>query len=73
MATIDITTDITGTVWKVLKQVGDTVEEDEPILILESMKMEIPVAAPERGVVESIHVHEGDTAPEGSVVARIKA
>jgi len=73
MAIIEIRTDITGTVWKVLKQVGDTVEEDEPILILESMKMEIPVAAPERGIVEAIHVQEGETASEGSVVARIKA
>lgn len=73
MAIIEIKTDITGTVWKVLKQVGDTVEEDEPILILESMKMEIPVAASERGVVTEIVVKEGDTAPEGSVVARIEA
>lgn len=72
MASIEIRTDITGTVWKVLKQVGDTVDEDEPILVLESMKMEIPVAAPERGVVEAIHVQEGETAPEGTVVARIK-
>ena len=73
MAIIDIRTDITGTVWKVLKQVGDAVEEDEPILVLESMKMEIPVAAPERGVVEEIYVQEGETAAEGSVVARIRA
>jgi len=73
LAIIDIKTDITGTVWKVLKQVGDTVEEDEPILILESMKMEIPVAASEHGVVAEIAVKEGDTAPEGSVVVRIKA
>jgi acetyl-CoA carboxylase biotin carboxyl carrier protein len=73
LAIIDIKTEITGTVWKVLKRVGDTVEEDEPILILESMKMEIPVAAPEPGVVTEIAVKEGDTAPEGSVVARIEA
>lgn len=73
MAIIEIKTDITGTVWKVLKRVGDTVEEDEPILILESMKMEIPVAAPEHGVVTEIAVKEGDTTPEGSVVARIEA
>lgn len=73
MAIIEIKTDITGTVWKVLKRVGDTVEEDEPILILESMKMEIPVAASEHGVVTEIVVKEGDTAPEGSVVARIEA
>jgi acetyl-CoA carboxylase biotin carboxyl carrier protein len=73
VAIIEITTDITGTVWKVLKQVGDTVEEDEPILVLESMKMEIPVAAPEYGVIREIVVKEGETAPEGSVVARIEA
>ena len=73
MAIIEIKTDITGTVWKVLKRIGDTVEEDEPILILESMKMEIPVAASEHGVVTEIVVKEGDTAPEGSVVARIEA
>jgi acetyl-CoA carboxylase biotin carboxyl carrier protein len=73
VASIEIRTDITGTVWKVLKQVGDTVLEDEPILILESMKMEIPVAAPERGVVTAIAVKEGDIAPEGSVVARVEA
>ena len=62
-----------GKVIEVLVQVGAVFAEDDELLILESMKMEIPVAAPERGVVESIHVHEGDTAPEGSVVARIKA
>ena len=73
MAIIEIKTDITGTVWKVLKRVGDTVEEDEPILILESMKMEIPVAASEHGVVTEIVVKEGETATEGSVVARIEA
>ena len=72
MAIIEIKTDITGSVWKVLKQVGDTVEEDEPIIILESMKMEIPVAAAERGIVKEILVKEGDTAPEGSVVARVE-
>ena len=72
MAIIEVKTDITGTVWKVLKRIGDNVEEDEPIVILESMKMEIPVAAAERGVVKELLVEEGDTAPEGSVVARVE-
>jgi acetyl-CoA carboxylase biotin carboxyl carrier protein len=49
------------------------VAEDEPILILESMKMEIPVAAPEDGTVKEILVGEGDIVTEGSVVARIEA
>lgn len=47
MAIIDIKTEITGNVWKIVAQIGQSLEEDEPILILESMKMEIPVNATE--------------------------
>ena len=72
MAIIDIKTEITGNVWKILKKVGEKVEEDEPILILESMKMEIPVAAPEDGVITEILTKEEDTVTEGAVVARIE-
>lgn len=72
MAIVDIRCDITGTIWKILKQVGDSVAEDEPILILESMKMEIPLVAPEQGVVLEIEGKEGDIASEGSVLVRIK-
>ncbi|MGH8811644.1 MAG: biotin/lipoyl-binding carrier protein [Advenella sp.] len=72
MAIIDIKTEITGNVWKILLQVGSKVAEDEPLMILESMKMEIPVVAVESGVVQEILVKEGDTVTEGSVVARIK-
>ncbi len=72
MTIIDVKTEITGSVWKIEKAVGDKVEEDEPILILESMKMEIPVAAPEDGVVKEILVAEEDTVTEGAVVARIE-
>jgi len=72
VTTIDVKTEITGSVWKIEKAVGDKVEEDEPILILESMKMEIPVAAPEDGVVKEILVAEEDTVTEGAVVARIE-
>ena len=73
MATIDVKTEITGNVWKIVAQVGDTLGEDEPILILESMKMEIPVAAPESGKLVDILVAEGDTVTEGTVVARLEA
>ena len=73
MALIDVKTEITGSVWKVEKAVGDKVAEDDAILILESMKMEIPVAAPEDGEVREILVSEGDTVTEGTVVARIEA
>jgi len=60
-------------VWKIVARVGQKLAEDEPILILESMKMEIPVSAPEAGTVKEILVAEGDVATEGSVVARIEA
>ena len=73
MATLDIKTEITGNVWKIVKAVGDRVEEDEAILILESMKMEIPVTAPEEGTVTEILAQEGAVVTEGTVVARIEA
>ena len=73
MATLDIKTEITGNVWKIVKAVGDGVEEDEAIMILESMKMEIPVTAPEEGTVAEILTEEGATVTEGTVVARIEA
>jgi acetyl-CoA carboxylase biotin carboxyl carrier protein len=73
MAIVDIKTEITGNVWKILLKDGDSVAEDEPIMILESMKMEIPVVASEDGIVQAILVNEGDTVAEGSIVARITA
>jgi acetyl-CoA carboxylase biotin carboxyl carrier protein len=73
MALVDVKTEITGNVWKIVAKVGDELKEDEPILILESMKMEIPVSAPEAGTVREILVNEGEVATEGTVVARLEA
>lgn len=73
MALVDVKTEITGNVWKVVAQVGDRLEEDDPIMILESMKMEIPVSAPEAGVLKEILVKEEQVVTEGTVVARIEA
>ncbi|MBO9352975.1 biotin/lipoyl-binding carrier protein [Bordetella petrii] len=73
MSTLNIASDITGTVWKILVQPGDTVEEDDPLLIMESMKMEIPVMAPEAGTVERVCVSEGQSVSEGELVAVLKA
>lgn len=73
MALIDVKTEITGNVWKIVTKVGDAVEEDAPLLILESMKMEIPVSAPEAGTVKEILVAEGQVVSEGTVVARLEA
>lgn len=72
MAIVEIKAEITGNVWKIVAAVGDKVDEDQEILILESMKMEIPVAASESGRVTEILVAEGQTITEGTVVARIE-
>jgi len=72
MAIIDVKAEITGNVWKILAKPGQKVEEDEVIVMLESMKMEIPVSAPEPGTVKEILVSEGEVVTEGSVVARLE-
>jgi biotin carboxyl carrier protein len=62
---------ITGNVWKIEKAVGDTVTAEEVILILESMKMEIPVEAPVAGRLAELRVREGENVEEGAVLAVI--
>ncbi len=56
---------ITGTVWKVEVSVGDAVEEGDTVVILESMKMEMPVEAEDEGRVKEILVEEGQAVSEG--------
>ena len=56
---------ITGTVWKVEVEVGDAVAEGDTVVILESMKMEMPVEAEEPGVVKEILCQEGQPVSEG--------
>ena len=73
MALVDVKTEITGVIQIIISSVGDSVEEDEPVIMLESMKMQIPIAAPESGKVAEILVEQGETVTEGSVVARIEA
>lgn len=63
---------MTGTVWKVLVSVGDHVKDGQDILILESMKMEIPLAAEKSGTVTEIKVSEGEFVNEGDVVIEIE-
>ena len=62
---------ITGVVFQVVAGVGEKVAAGDPILILESMKMEIPVEAPRAGVVRELRVAEGQTVQEGDVVATL--
>jgi biotin carboxyl carrier protein len=65
---IEIEAQITGSVWKIEKAVGDKVEEEDVILIIESMKMEIPVEAPCAGRISEIKTTEGDSVEEGDVL-----
>lgn len=58
-------------VWRVVVNRGDTVAAGDPLVILESMKMEIPVEAPEAGTVQEIAVEEGGVVQEGDLIARI--
>jgi len=73
MASVDVKTEITGNVWKVETTVGAKVEEGDVLVILESMKMEIPVVAPESGEVTSVTVEEGGVVTEGETVVVINA
>ena len=71
MASIDINSEITGTIWKIEVKPGDTVAEEDVLLIIESMKMEIPVLAPEGGTVSEILVKEEEAIKEGQLLAKM--
>jgi acetyl-CoA carboxylase biotin carboxyl carrier protein len=59
---------ITGTVWKIEVKIGDTVEEGDTVLILESMKMEMPVESEDEGTVAEIRCEEGQAVSEGETL-----
>ena len=69
MARIEVKSEITGTVWQIKKQPGETVEEGDALIVIESMKMEIPVITEDAGTVREILVKEKDPVAEGQVVA----
>ncbi len=68
----EVEAQIAGNVWKVEAAVGNEVAEEDVLLILESMKMEIPVEAPCGGRVSEIRVQEGDSVEEGAILAVIE-
>jgi len=72
MIKIKVESPVTGTVWKILMNVGDVVTEDNEIMILESMKMEIPVSPSVSGRIVEILVKENDSLEEDDVVAIIE-
>jgi acetyl-CoA carboxylase biotin carboxyl carrier protein len=73
MSRSTVKTEITGKVWKVIATKGQRLAEDDPIVILESMKMEIPVPAPLDCTVVDILVAEGDSVTEGDIIAHIES
>ena len=64
----DVEAHITGTVWKIECQVGQEVEEGDTLVILESMKMEMPVEAEDEGTVREIRCEEGQSVSEGDTL-----
>jgi biotin carboxyl carrier protein len=68
---VEIRAEITANVWKVVVDEGRAVAEGDEIVILESMKMEIPVVTETPGIVRELHVAEGQTVREGDLIALI--
>jgi acetyl-CoA carboxylase biotin carboxyl carrier protein len=68
MADLNVLSEVTGTAWKIVVTEGQKVAEDDDLMIAESMKMEIPLAAPEDGTVKKICVEEGAQIQEGEVL-----
>jgi len=69
---LDICAHITGTVWKVETRAGEAVQEGQTLVILESMKMEMPIEAPEAGTVTEVLAQPGQSVEEGEVLLRLE-
>ncbi|MGJ9460510.1 acetyl-CoA carboxylase biotin carboxyl carrier protein subunit [Oceanobacillus sp. CF4.6] len=68
----EVKASMAGSVWKIVLNIGDSVEEGQDVVILESMKMEIPIAAETAGTVKELKVAEGDFVNEGDVIAIVE-
>lgn len=68
----EVIASMAGNVWKVLVKAGDQVEEGQDVVILESMKMEIPIAAEEDGIIKEVKINEGDFVNEGDVIVEVE-
>ena len=71
MAT-DVAAHITGTVWEIKVGVGESVSEGQVLVVLESMKMEMPVESEDEGIVSKILVQEGQAVTEGAVLVELE-
>jgi len=68
---VEVLAQTPGNVWKIVKNVGDTIAEGEVIMILEAMKMEIDIPAPQAGTIASINVNTNDAVQDGQLLATI--
>ena len=68
----EVKAELVGNLWKIVVEVGQAVEEDDTLMILESMKMEIPITTPISGTVKEILVKEGEVVQEGQTVAIVE-
>jgi len=69
---VEVRAHITGTVWKIEVAAGDAVDEEQTLVILESMKMEMPLEAPSAGRVAVVHVSEGEAVDEGQLLVTLE-
>ena len=69
----EVRSEIAGLIWKVEVSVGQTVAKEDLLVIIESMKMEIPVLATRSGLVQEIRVNEGDEIAEGQLLVILAA
>jgi acetyl-CoA carboxylase biotin carboxyl carrier protein len=70
---MNIRSNMSGSLWKLVVKVGDQVEEGQEVAILESMKMEIPIVSEGSGVVEAILKNEGDFVQEDEIVVKLQS
>jgi biotin carboxyl carrier protein len=73
VSTIAVKSEISGRVFDIVAEVGQRLEEDDPIIVLEAMKMEIAVCAPRAGTLVEIRVGPEETVEEGQVVATLSS
>jgi acetyl-CoA carboxylase biotin carboxyl carrier protein len=69
----DVRAHITGTVWKILVKPGELVAAEQTLVIIESMKMEMPIESPEAGRVSSVAVSEGASVDEGDLLLSLES
>jgi acetyl-CoA carboxylase biotin carboxyl carrier protein len=68
----EVKAELVGNLWKIVTEVGQHVDEEDTLMILESMKMEIPILSPVSGTIKEILVKEGDVVQEGQTVAIVE-